>query len=49
MAKVKIMLRRNGPKDEAQRKFDVKRLQDPNMRQDFNIAVQNRFSVLSID
>lgn len=48
-AKIKIKLSNNGPGKKLLRKFDVKRLRNPSTRQEFNLAVQNRFNILSTD
>ena len=46
VAKVKLKLRKAKMGSSQNQRFDVKKLQDPQVKQEFNITLQNRFSVL---
>jgi hypothetical protein len=48
-AKIKIKLRRNGPTKNTTKRFNVKMLREPKVREVFNLTLRNRFQALSID
>jgi len=46
VAKVLLKLRKAAIGTDTKRRFDVQKLKNPRVREEFNIALQNRFSVL---
>ena len=47
MAKVKIKLRKAGPLAMQIKHFNVKRMRDPKVKQDFCVSLKNRFHALN--